>query len=108
MSAVFYDNYLSLCLEKNVSRTRACTDCGVSRTAWRKWEAGGIPNGATLNLLAEYFNVSVSDLLGEATSPKRFPPESPAPMPQFSARLKFLRTKLGLSQAELAKNANNN
>lgn len=40
-------------------------DCGVSRTAWHKWEDGATPNGATLSKFAEYFGVSVSFLLGE-------------------------------------------
>lgn len=62
---MFYDEFVALCAGKGVSRTKACTDCGVSRTAWHKWENGATPNGATLNKFAEYFGVSVSRLLGE-------------------------------------------
>lgn len=61
---MFYEQFIECCREKGVSRTKACTDCGVSRTAWHKWENGAIPNGSTLNKFAEYFNVSVSFLLG--------------------------------------------
>lgn len=61
---MFYEQFIECCRGKDVSRTKACTDCGVSRTAWHKWENGAIPNGSTLNKFAEYFNVSVSFLLG--------------------------------------------
>lgn len=34
-----------------------------------KWKAGSIPNGATLNLLADYFGVSTDYLLGNKKEP---------------------------------------
>lgn len=61
---MFYDQFLLFCDAKRVSRTKACVDCGISRTAWHKWEDGAVPNGATLNKLAGYFGVSVNELLG--------------------------------------------
>lgn len=64
---VFYDRFVELCDINNVSRTKACTDCGISRTAWKKWQDGGIPNGATISKLAEYFNISVADFLDKKT-----------------------------------------
>ena len=60
---MFYDNFVELCEKKGVSRTKACVDCNVSRTAWRKWEGGGTPNGTTLNAFAEYFGVTTDYLL---------------------------------------------
>lgn len=65
---MFYDQFISLCSKKGVSRTKACTDCGISRTAWHKWEDGAVPNGTTINKIADYFGVSVDYLLtGEQT-----------------------------------------
>lgn len=66
---MFYDRFVQLCNLKGVSRTRACTDCGVSRTAWHKWEDGAIPNGETLNKIAAYFGVSTDYLLGKEKAP---------------------------------------
>ena len=71
---MFYDEFTALCAEKGISRTKACIDCGVSRTAWHKWENGATPNGATVNKFAVYFGVSVSKLLGEDT--KKAPAET--------------------------------
>lgn len=67
---MFYDEFLRRCDAKGVSRTKACVDCGVSRTAWRKWEEGATPNGATLNKFADYFGVSVDNLLGSEQKEK--------------------------------------
>lgn len=60
---MFYDEFVRLCAIKNVSRTKACVDCGICRTAWHKWENGATPNGSTLNLFADYFGVPVDFLL---------------------------------------------
>ena len=62
---MFYDRFVQLCNLKGVSRTKACVDCGVSRTAWHKWEDGATPNGVTINKFSIYFGVSVGYLLGE-------------------------------------------
>lgn len=62
---MFYDRFISLCDQKGVSRTKACVDCGISRTAWHKWEDGATPNGATINKFATYFDVTVGSLLEE-------------------------------------------
>lgn len=64
---MFYDNFLLLCQKKGVSRTRACTDCDLSRTAWNKWQGGAVPNGETVNRLADYFGVTTDFLLGTET-----------------------------------------
>ena len=72
---MFYDEFAHLCSVKGVSRTRACIDCGVSRTAWHKWENGTVPNGSTINKLAVYFGVSVGQLLGHVENKKSPSPE---------------------------------
>ena len=55
--------FVELCEKKNISKQKACTDCGLSRTAWNKWKAGAIPNGEALQILADYFDVTVDYLL---------------------------------------------
>lgn len=64
---MFYDSFISLCKKKGVSRTKACIDCGLSRTAWNKWQGGAVPNGETINRLADYFGVTTDRLLGTET-----------------------------------------
>lgn len=62
---MFYSNFCNLCVSRGVTRTKACIDCGVSRTAWNKWKDGAIPNGTTLNRFADYFGVPVDSLINE-------------------------------------------
>lgn len=61
---MFYDIFCALCERDHVTRTKACTDCEMSRTAWRKWTDGGVPNGNAMARFAEYFHVSLDFLLG--------------------------------------------
>lgn len=61
---MFFDRFKELCSKKGVSAYRACTDIGLNRSSVAKWKNGSIPNGSTLNRLADYFGVSVDYLLG--------------------------------------------
>ena len=87
---VFYDRFAKLCDQKGVSRTKACVDCGISRTAWHKWEDGATPNGATINKFAAYFNVAVGSLLEEE---KNNPPGELVPTEREAKILEALRSK---------------
>lgn len=60
---MFFDKYAVLCKEKGVSVYKACTDLGLNRSAVAKWKAGATPNGTTVGLMAEYFDVSTDYLL---------------------------------------------
>lgn len=73
---MFWDNYEKLCKEKNISPTAAGVAIGVTNAAVSKWKKGSIPNGATLQKIADYFSVSVAYLLGEDEEPLREKAES--------------------------------
>lgn len=62
----FYDIFREVCERGHVARTKACIDCGLSRTAWRKWIGGGVPNGNAVAQIAQYFHVTTDYLLGLA------------------------------------------
>ncbi len=65
---MFYDVFNSLCTSKGISCKRATLEMGLSNSIATKWKkTGAIPNGETLNLIAEYFGVSVDYLLGAET-----------------------------------------
>ena len=91
---MFYAKFVELCAQKGTTRTKACVDCGISRTAWHKWEKGGVPNGTTLNKIAAYFGVTASDLLGEGTK------KDPETLTGIEAKLVDLLTQLNPSEEE--------
>lgn len=61
----FYDTFLQLCNKKGVKPTPVTQAIGISKTSATKWKKGAIPNGDTLQRIAEYFNVSIDCLLGK-------------------------------------------
>lgn len=67
---MFFDNFSNLCEQKGVSCKRATQEIGLSNSICTKWRKGAVPNGETLNRIAEYFGVSVEYLLnGENKKP---------------------------------------
>lgn len=70
MIIVFYDLYLELCKERNVSPTRAAIEMGISKATPTTWKKRGLtPQGETLNKIAAYFGVSTDYLLGNVSEP---------------------------------------
>lgn len=62
---MFWDNYKKLCAKNDISPSAAGAAIGVTYAAVSKWKKGAVPNGATLQKIADYFNVSVAYLMGE-------------------------------------------
>lgn len=62
---MFYDKFVRLCNEKGISQAAAARGIGVDKSAVTRWSKGAIPRGTTLYRAAEFFNVSVSELLGD-------------------------------------------
>lgn len=66
---MFYDRFVELCSLRGVQPTRAALDMGLSKSLPTKWkQTGADPSGDTLNRLADYFNMSVDELLGNESN----------------------------------------
>lgn len=65
--STFYDNFVRLCAEHNVSESGAAMSIGLSNAAASGWKKGKIPSNTTRAKLAELFGVTVDELMGEAT-----------------------------------------
>ena len=74
---VFYDKFLELCKKKGVKPTPAATDAGISKSLVTKWKTEKIevPSAEVLTKLSKYFNVPVSELLGEELEKENSPSE---------------------------------
>lgn len=66
---VFYDRFAYLCKEKGVSVSRGATEAGISKSLVTKWKTNNVetPSPEVLNKLSKYFNMPISELLGEET-----------------------------------------
>lgn len=62
---MFYDNIVRLCADRNTTPTTVAKACGLSSAAPVYWKNGSTPRDATVKKLADYFGISVSDLLAD-------------------------------------------
>lgn len=65
---MFYDRFVMLCERRGVTPSRAAIDAGLSKSTVTKWknDPNTRPTGAVIEKLTRYFNISISDLLGES------------------------------------------
>lgn len=61
----FYQAFCELCESKHILPTVALVEAGLSKGNVTKWKNNpdAVPNGETLTKVANYFRISVSDLL---------------------------------------------
>lgn len=60
---MFYDNLIRLCVEHNTTPTTVAKACGLSSFAPVYWKNGSKPRSQTIQKIADYFGVTVNDLL---------------------------------------------
>lgn len=78
MIIVFYDIFVKLCRNNNISPNKACIDMGLSRSVAAKWKhTNTYPSAETLAKIAKYFEVTVDYLLNDSIEklpqPNSFP-----------------------------------
>jgi transcriptional regulator with XRE-family HTH domain len=64
---MFYDTLTQLCKAMGVKLTPLPNELGLSPSAIARWRDGAVPNGSTLKILADYFDVTTDYLLGLET-----------------------------------------
>lgn len=65
---MFFKNLIQLCNDNNTTPNAVCLALGLSPAAATKWRSGAVPRETTLLKIANHFNVTVAELIGE-TSP---------------------------------------
>ena len=66
---MFYDTFLNLCEEKHVTPIQVRNDLGISQSTMASWKSRRLtPKYETLKKLADYFDVSINDLLDGDTA----------------------------------------
>lgn len=67
----FYQKYVSLCTDCKISPSAAAQKMGISKTTVHRWKNGGGVTDANLQIIANYFGVSVDDLRGDSENEKK-------------------------------------
>ena len=60
---MFYEKFLKLCEVHGVSPSRALTEMGISKGSLSRWKDGGKPLNENKKLIADYFSISVAELM---------------------------------------------
>lgn len=59
---MFFINFVNLCNKKGISPSAAAEEMGYQRSVVTRWSKGTEPRQATLQRVADYFEVSVEEL----------------------------------------------
>ena len=62
---MFKEIFINLCNKKGVAPSAVCMQLGLSNATYSKWTDDSIPRRATLQKIADYFGVTVNELLGD-------------------------------------------
>lgn len=81
---MFYDRYLAICEAHGVAPTTVLTQLKISKGTISNWKAGSEPLNKTKKQIADYFGMSVAELMGEVTPDK---PSEPQQSTQFTLSL---------------------
>lgn len=65
MTERFFDRFYQLCRRCGSSPNAVAKELGIPSGSVTAWKQGAVPRSATLNKLAQYFEVSVDYLLGK-------------------------------------------
>lgn len=60
----FYENYLRLCAKEGKSPSAVAVEIGIQKSTITRWVKGSMPRYATLLRVADYFGVTIGDLVG--------------------------------------------
>lgn len=60
---MFYNNYVRLCNEARKSPSAVALEIGIAKPTVSRWKTGSKPNHATLLKVADYFGVTIEELL---------------------------------------------
>lgn len=66
---MFYDRFVQICSQRGISPSRAATEAGLSKSTVSKWKStpDAEPTGNAIKKLAEYFGITIAELMGEKT-----------------------------------------
>lgn len=66
---MFKKNFIRLCNNIGEAPTVVCQKIGLSSAAFSNWEDNSVPRKATLQKFADYFGITVEELLADEPAP---------------------------------------
>lgn len=107
----FYEKYVALCNEHEKTPSGAALEMGLSKTSVNRWKKGGGITDATILKVANYFHVTVAELMGDDCAEKETDaPKGDGLSPMESQLMEYVRAltddqkKMLLAQLQALKN----
>lgn len=66
---MFYENYVMYCKKIGKSKTDVAKQIGKTSKSVTGWKNGAVPRNDTLKKLADYFGITVEELMGTKKEP---------------------------------------
>lgn len=70
MSTPFYEKYKRLCSKHGKSDNAIAAEIGLSNSTVTTWKQGAIPRRPTIKKVADYFGISVEEMMGYSSAEK--------------------------------------
>jgi len=64
MATAFFETYERLCRYKGMSDSAAAAEIGLSNSTVTSWKNGALPRKPTIKKVADYFGVTIDQMLG--------------------------------------------
>lgn len=95
---MFKQNFINICIERNVAPTTVLRQIGLSNATFSCWTDDSVPRKTTLTKIADYFGITPEELLRD---PAENVPTSaePAPTSPLSAEFCVLFEQLTVKDA---------
>lgn len=66
---MFYENFAFYCTKIGKSESAVAKDVGITSKSVTGWKNGALPRNSTLKKLADYFGITVEELMGTKKEP---------------------------------------
>lgn len=66
---MFYENFDALCKKRGKSKSEVAEAVGLTAKSCTGWKNGAIPRNGTLKKIADYFGITVEELMGTKKEP---------------------------------------
>ena len=66
---MFYENFDALCTKSGKSKSEVTEAIGLTAKSCTGWKNGAVPRNGTLKKIADYFGISVEELMGTKKEP---------------------------------------
>ena len=97
---MFKKNFINFCNKKGIAPTVVCQEIGLSTAVYSKWTDESVPRKTTLIKLADYFGITVEELLSDDPTPAEIKKEPTGPADELSDDIKLISALVGRLSSE--------